>query len=118
MADYESYWKWVQDTLIPTLMPRYWYGPFAIDDENLLKEETTTEEVKREKNKKVKKKKSTISNIEEGFEVLHYYDDRFVADHGTAVLVGTARLRQLRVIKGMLHRFLTFNCRGKHRKKK
>ena len=108
VSDYRSYWNWVQNTFIPTLMPRYWYGPFAIDDEALVKEETTTEELKREKHKKVKKTKTSVSNIEAGFEVLHNYDDVFVADHGTAILVGTARLRQLRVIKGMMRSYFRF----------
>lgn len=82
-------------------MPRFWYGPFAIDEEVLVKQETTTEEVTKEKNKKVKKTKITVSNVEVGFNVLYTYDAGFVADHSTAALVGTARLRQLRIIKGL-----------------
>ena len=105
VADYKSYWNWVEKSFIPTLMPGYWYGPFAINDELLVKEETTTEEVTREKHKKVKKTRTSVSNVEIGFNVLYKYDKGFVADRSTAVLVGTARLRQLRIIKGLCSKF-------------
>ena len=82
-------------------MPRYWYGPFAIDEEDLVKEEITSQEVVREKNKKVRKTKITVANVEAGFKVLFEYDKGFVADRSTAFLVGTARLRQLRMKKGL-----------------
>jgi len=100
VADYKSYWNWVEETFIPALMPRYWYGPFAIDEEDLVKEEITSQEVVREKNKKVRKTKITVANVEAGFKVLFEYDKGFVADRITAFLVGTARLRQLRMKKG------------------
>lgn len=105
VADYKSYWNWIEKSFIPTLMPRYWYGPFAINDELLVKEETTTEEVTREKHKKVKKTRTSVSNLEIGFNVLYEYDKGFVADRSTALLVGTARLRQLRIIKGLCSKF-------------
>ena len=103
MDDYRSYWSWVEETFIPTLMPRFWYGPFAMDEDDLeiLNKESSKEEVDKQKSKKVKKTKIVVSNIETGFNVLYGYNEGFVADHSTAMLVGTARLRQLRIQKGV-----------------
>ena len=105
MADYKSYWQWVDKTFIPTLMPRYWYGPYAANVKVVVREESTRVEVTREKNKKVKKTKTTASNLEAGLNV-HGYEKGFVADHSTARLVGTARLRQLRIVKGVRTLFI------------
>ena len=84
-------------------MPRFWYGPFAMDEDDLeiLNKESSKEVVDKQKSKKVKKTKIVVSNIETGFNVLYAYNEGFVADHSTATLVGTARLRQLRIQKGV-----------------
>ena len=100
VSDFGSYWNWVQKTFIPSLMPRYWYGPVDVADSDIVKEEGTNHEVTRMKNKKVAKVKTTGSKYSGASTlVLFEYDDGFVVDHSTAVLVGTARLRQLRVFK-------------------
>lgn len=81
-------------------MPRYWYGPVDIDESDLVHEESTNREVTRQKNKKITKVKTTDSQYTNASTlVLFEYEDGFVADHNTAILVGTARLRQLRVLK-------------------
>ena len=81
-------------------MPRYWYGPVDIDDSDLVNEESTNREVTRLKNKKITKVKTTGSQYTKASTlVLFEYEDGFVADHSTAILVGTARLRQLRVLR-------------------
>ena len=84
-------------------MPRFWYGPFAIDEKDLdlLNAESTKEDVEKQKNKKTKKLKTVVSNMETGFNVLYGYNQGFVADHSTAKVVGSARLRQLRIQKGL-----------------
>ena len=71
------------------------------DDLEILNKESSKEEVDKQKSKKVKKTKIVVSNIETGFNVLYGYNEGFVADHSTAMLVGTARLRQLRIQKGV-----------------
>ena len=84
-------------------MPRYWYGPVDIDESDLVNEESTNREVTRLKNKKITKVKTTGSQYTNASTlVLFEYEDGFVADHSTAILVGTARLRQLRVLKSEL----------------
>ena len=81
-------------------MPRYWYGPVDIDESDLVNEESTNHEVTRLKNKKITKEKTTGSQYTNAPTlVLFEYEDGFVADHSTAILVGTARLRQLRVLR-------------------
>lgn len=81
-------------------MPRYWYGPVDVDDKDLVNADATNHEVTRTKNKKVTKVKQTGSQYSDvSTMVLFAYDNGFVADHSTAILVGTPRLRQLRVVK-------------------
>ena len=81
-------------------MPRYWYGPIDVDDSDLVNEESTSHETTRMKNKKVAKVKTTGSKYSDASTlVLFEYENGFVADHSTALLVGTARLRQLRVVR-------------------
>lgn len=100
VSDFGSYWNWIQVTFVPSLMPRYWYGPVDVDDSNIVNEESTKREVTRVKNKKITKVKTTGSQYTNASTlVLFQYEDGFVADHSTAMLVGTARLRQLRVLK-------------------
>lgn len=81
-------------------MPRYWYGPVDVDESDIVNEESTNREVTRLKNRKITKVKTTGSQYSNSSTlVLFEYEDGFVADHSTAILVGTARLRQLRVLK-------------------
>ena len=81
-------------------MPRFWYGPVAIDNTDIVNEEATNRETVKTKNKKVVKTKTTGSQYDNGSAlVLFDYEDGFVADHSTAFLIGTPRLRQLRVHK-------------------
>ena len=92
----------MHDTYLPTLMPRVWYGPTDFSDSDRLEEEVTKSNVIiRMKRKKVTKTKTTIGNVHFENEVLFNYEKGFVADHTTAILVGTPRLRQLRVRKGL-----------------
>ena len=100
VSDYRSYWEWAQQTFIPTLMPRYWYGPVAIDNKDIVNEEATNSDTKRTKHKKVVSTKTTGSKYNDGSSlVLFSYEGKFVADHSTAYLIGTPRLRQLRIQK-------------------
>ena len=84
-------------------MPRYWYGPVDVDESDIVNKEGTNLEVTRLKNKKIAKVKTTGGKFTDvSTLVLFEYEEGFVADHSTAKLVGTARLRQLRIVKSKL----------------
>ncbi|XP_022801964.1 uncharacterized protein LOC111339550, partial [Stylophora pistillata] len=111
ISDYRSYWEWAQQTLIPTLTPRFWYGPIAIEEKDITNEEATNSDTKRTKHKKVVMTTTTGSKYDVGSSsVLFSYEGKFVADHSTAYLIGTPRLRQLRIQKNKCKLLPTFNA--------
>lgn len=102
LPDSQSYWSWVLSTFIPTLKPRYWYGPVVqFNQEELLGLEVRkSRTVIRLKKKKGKKWRTVMGNYVKDFEVLHAYKEGYIADRETTYLVGSPRLRILRIKKG------------------
>ena len=94
------FWEWVEYTLVPTLKPMYWYGPYTDPTEMALWTDQVLEMTRsKRKSRKMKTKVKGRAN-----NVIKYvtadakkYPVGFTADHATAYIVGAPRLRQLRV---------------------
>ncbi|KAK3717327.1 hypothetical protein QZH41_011561, partial [Actinostola sp. cb2023] len=96
-----NFWKWFHGTLIPTLNPSYWYGPHK----DIIEQQLWTESnVKRKSRRgwKVKIHRRVVDTAIVASQSvqntsLHKFPKTFIADRGTAYVIGSARLRQLRV---------------------
>lgn len=102
-----NFWKWLHSTVIPTLKPTYWYGPYNNNEEQVL---WTEDHIKRKSRRgwkvKIHKRVSGKTQVEgqAAFDntSVHKFPTNVIADRGTAYIVGSARLRQLRVKQGTM----------------
>ncbi|EDO34429.1 predicted protein [Nematostella vectensis] len=100
-SDPKSYWSWVTTSFLPTLKPRYWYGPVVDVNETFIEgqEIRKARTILRVKRKNSKQWTTVTGNYVKDPSVLYVYTDGFTADRETAYMVGSPRLRQLRVKK-------------------
>ncbi|KAK3737773.1 hypothetical protein QZH41_012212 [Actinostola sp. cb2023] len=97
-----KYWEWVEQSYIATLRPRYWYGPLEKFNESDIESvgfEMNTEVLWMKERNASNRWQITNGNYAKNPTVLYKYPQGFVADHATGVLVGSPRIRQLRVKK-------------------
>lgn len=98
-------WSWIEETLVPSLVPHYWYGPFIVKQEEALwTEEAVARKLRRGGGRKLSAKKkgggSYSSVYAESYDQLKRFPKRVTADRGMFFVVGVVRLRQLRVKNG------------------
>lgn len=100
------FWKWLHSTIIPSLKPTYWYGPHKDNQEELIwTEERIKQKTRRGWKVKVHKRLTGTVDSTQSHEnyTLHDFPKNVIADRGTAFIIGSARLRQLRVRRGILY---------------
>lgn len=99
----DKYWQWVDQTYLATLKPQYWYGPVVRFNRSSVETEQIQKQRKviKLRNFRSRAKWRTVTgNYIDNPSVVYQYKENFVADHETAYLVGSPRLRQLRIKRG------------------
>ncbi|XP_031568814.1 polycystin-1-like [Actinia tenebrosa] len=117
-----NYWAWLHQTVIPSLKPNYWYGPYVEErEEQLWTEESIKRTSRRGWNVKIHKRTSGGAGSGSYFDnsTVHKFPKDAIADSGTAYVIGTARLRLLKVKPGncVIHPVLekhVYSCSAKY----
>ena len=96
---------WLQESFIPSVLPNFWYGPVTNFNESgvLGTQVRKNRKIFRVRKSNIKKAFLGTGSYVEPFEMMFEYNNGYVADHETAWLVGSPRLRQLRIRKGNIN---------------
>jgi hypothetical protein len=90
ISDIKGFYKYLKNSLLPTLKPDFWYGPY---DEKVSK-------VKTPDGDEMYALTSLGYNGSKTYHHVHQYPQGYTADRASAWLVGIPRIRQLRVVDG------------------
>ncbi|XP_028406520.1 polycystin-1-like isoform X2 [Dendronephthya gigantea] len=88
ISDINGFYKYLRGSLLPTLKPEFWYGPY----------DQAVSKVKPPGEKEMFAYSTPGFNGSKVYHKVHQYPSGYTADRANAWLVGIARIRQLRVI--------------------
>ena len=104
VGDPSSYYAWLQQSFIPSVIPKYWYGPVTKFNQSGLLDIEIRKNRRIFRIRKTSGKKSFVAtgSYVEPTSTMFEYNNGYVADHETSWLVGSPRIRQLRIRKGTI----------------